>query len=407
MRGKKIDGFPSREQALKDFFAAWQPNDSIEYVPLCESEGRITAQALVSKVTLPVYRSSACDGIAVRSSDFSGGFPDYRDWKIGRDFARADTGDDFADAFDAVIMIEEVDLTEDGGVGYISPDIRVQAGTNVEPAGGTIKEGDLLVGAGISIRPQDMAAMALGGVDMVPVWRRPKVAFLPTGSELVPPGIRPARGQNIDTNSLFVRRSLLHMGAEPILFPITPDDPALLKERLVRALEMADLVILNAGTAKGDEDFSFRLLGENGMLIHHYIAMAPGRPMALAVANGKPVINLPGPSLAALNGMNWCVQAAVNLWLHRPNQKKPRVKGVLMEDISSTPHMAILCMMNVAEENGTYFIYPVSMSDHNSAELLTADAIYVSEIGESTRAKGEMIEVELMRGLEYLSDNRG
>jgi len=402
MRGKRIDGFPTREQALRDFFKAWTPKEKIELVPLTEAAWRIIARALFSVNTLPVYRVSSCDGIAVKSSLFEKGMPDYQIWREGIEFVRADTGDDFDDAFDAVIPIEEADLTEDGCVSFISPDVEVACDSNVRPRGSTLREGDLLVKQNMPLRPTDLANLAMGGISMVPVWKKPRVAFIPTGSELIPQGGRPKRGENVDTNSVMVWQMLIRMGADPIMFPIIPDNPSELKERLAEALSIADVVILNAGTAKGREDYNYSILGHEGNLIHHYIAAAPGRPLAMAVVYGRPVINLPGPTIAAFFGMDWCIRAVVNRFLHTPIQRRPRIKGVLMEDIHSTPHMAILCRLNAVKAANGYELYPLSFQAMSLAQCMASNAMYVCDVGESVRHKGEILEVELLRGEEYL-----
>ena len=130
--GEKImHGFPSREEALADFFAAWEPPaEATELVSLDEAVGRVTARDLVSANTLPVVRASACDGIAVRSAAFADGRPDTSSWELGRDYVRADTGDDFPDAYDAVIMIEKAAIQPDGSV-VLDDDVQVESGTNV------------------------------------------------------------------------------------------------------------------------------------------------------------------------------------------------------------------------------------------------------------------------------------
>ena len=194
----------------------------------------------------------------------------------------------------------------------------------------------------------------------------------------------------------------MRMGAEPLIFPITSDDPEALRRRLREALAMADLVILNAGTARGGEDFSVSLLEEEGKLIHHYVSAAPGRPMALAVIDGKPVINLPGPSLAAFFGMNWCVRAVINRFLHLPMQRRPRIRGVLMEDIRTNPNMAILCKLRVEAEDGEYRFYPLSFHSGTMPQCLTSSAMYVSDVGESLLEKGTVIEAELLRDASCL-----
>ncbi|MDR0648001.1 MAG: molybdopterin molybdotransferase MoeA [Synergistaceae bacterium] len=402
-----MQGFPSAEQALADFFRAWEPKEQVELVPIDEAAWRVTAGTLYSENTLPVARISACDGIAVCSDRFADGAPDISKWRIGTDFVRADTGDDFEDRFDAVIAIEEVDLTEDGGISFISPDVEVEPGSNVRERGDSFWKGDLLIGENLPIRPTDLAALAMGGVTMVPVRKKPRAAFIPTGSELIPPQMRPKRGQNVDTNSLMAKHMLLGMGADPLLFPIVPDAKAELGNALDQALGESDIVIINAGSARGDEDFNARLLEQKGKLIHHYIAAAPGRPLALAVVNGKPVVNLPGPTMAAFFGLDWCVRAIINRYLRIPMPKRQRIQGKLMEDMHSTPHMAILCRMDVVKTANGYECYPRSFHSESLPLCMGTNAMYVSPIGESARDKGELIEVELLRGEEYLEGADG
>lgn len=183
--GEKImDGFPSREEALADFFAAWEPARSVEYVALDDAVGRVLACDLASTNTLPVVRASSFDGIAVKSAAFANGMPDTSSWKPGVDYVRADTGDDFPDAFDAVVMIEKAVVREDGSVTF-DDDVTVEPGSGVRPAGSTLRAGEPLMSAGSIIRPTDLAALAMGGTTMVPVRVKPRVAFIPTGSELV------------------------------------------------------------------------------------------------------------------------------------------------------------------------------------------------------------------------------
>ncbi len=404
MRGKEMSGFPERSKALEDFFALWEPERQTELVPLETAIGRITAGDLFSENTLPVARSSGCDGIAVRSIDFESGMPDYKTWVRGEDYDRADTGDDFDDRFDAVIMIEEVDFDEAERIIYISPDIQVRAGTNVNPSGSTIKKGDLLIRAGLPIRPTDLASLAMGGIIEVPVIKKPRVAFLPTGSELVPYTKSPARGQNVDANSPLMEATLRELGAEPLLFPICPDDPDALLKEIDQALSECDLLILNAGTAKGEEDFNFGLLGDRGQLVHHYIAAAPGRPMALAIVDGKPVVNMPGPTMAAFYTCEWCINRCVARLLGIPPKKHETVRATLMNDIRSGENMAILIRMDVYKSEDGYVCRSRPFRGASLPSSLSSNAMYVSDIGESYVPKGAEIEVELLRGREYITE---
>ena len=351
--GEKImQGFPSREEALADFFAAWEPPEAAtatELVSLDEAIGRVTARDLVSANTLPVVRASACDGIAVRSAAFADGRPDTSTWELGRDYVRADTGDDFPDAYDAVIMIEKAAIQPDGSV-VLDDDVQVEPGTNVRQAGDTIKAGTPLMKAGLPIRPTDLAALAMGGITLVPVRRKPRVAFIPTGSELVPAGIAPRRGQNVDTNSLMVKHMLIEYGADPLVFPIVHDDEAALERAFAEALAVADAVVVNGGSAVGEEDFNVRMIEARGRVVHHYIAAVPGRPLMMAVADGKPVIDLPGPTMAAYYGTQWCLQAVVARFLGVPVRKVPAVQARAAAAVGGPPQMANIARVNLTRD---------------------------------------------------------
>ena len=151
-----MEGFPTREEALADFFAAWEPVGGEELVTLDEAVGRVLARDVVSTNTLPVVRASSFDGIAVKSAAFADGLPDTSGWKLGVDYVRADTGDDFPDDFDAVVMIEKAAIQPDGSV-VLDDDVQVKPGSGVRPAGSTLKEGTPLMKAGMPIRATDLA----------------------------------------------------------------------------------------------------------------------------------------------------------------------------------------------------------------------------------------------------------
>ena len=132
-----------------------------------------------------------------------------------------------------------------------------------------MREGELLAPKHVPLRPRDLACLHLGGVWDVPVLRKPAVAFIPTGNELVPPRSAVTRGKNVDTNSVLARTSLQLLGAEPLLYPIVPDDRAMLGRTLDDALGRADIVILNGGSSKGGEDHNARLLHDRGKVLCH------------------------------------------------------------------------------------------------------------------------------------------
>jgi len=326
----------SKEEALKRMFAAWIPERETEMVQLTEADGRVLAEDQFANYNLPVVRASQMDGIAVRSVSFENGMPDTSQWMPGRDYVRADTGDDFPDDYDAVIAIENVEFLESGGI-RLPEKINASRGFNVKPQGADVRKGSLLCGKGRILHATEMAAIAMGGMDTVPVVKKPRVAFLPTGSELVPMGASLARGQNFDTNSVMVCQMLRDMGAEPVLHPIVRDDRVSLANAMEELLPQCDILLVNAGTSKGGEDYCAGLLAEKGISLFHGVAAVPGRPISAAMVGEKPVLNLAGPSFAAFYNMDWAVRPLVCRMLGVPVPERARAKAILKRPFQVPP----------------------------------------------------------------------
>lgn len=394
-----LENLIPKEEALARLFDRWTPKKETEVIPLAEAAGRVLAADQFAGYDLPVVRASTMDGIAVKSERFANGVPDTSNWKLGVDYVRADTGDDFDDAFDAVIAIENVTMLEDGGI-RLPEKINASQGFNVKPKGTDVRHGALLCKKGTVLTGLDMAAIGMGGAAVVPVVKKPRVAFLPTGSELVPVGAPLGRGQNFDTNSLLVPQMLRDMGAEPIVHAIVPDDPKRIAAAFDELLPAADIVLVNAGTSKGQEDYCARLLAERGEVLFHGVAAVPGRPISMAIVEGKPVVNLSGPTFAAFYSMDWAVRAMVCRALGIPVPKRQTVQAVLSQPLQLPSFFSVMSSVRLEQaEDGTYQATPLPLRGPKSvgtAAALTADAVYVSRLGEKAHAAGETIEVELL-----------
>jgi molybdopterin molybdotransferase/putative molybdopterin biosynthesis protein len=391
----------SRAEVMEKLFALWTPRRETETLPLEQSHGRICGADLRSRLTLPAVRSSGGDGIAVRSADFSGPQPDTSTWREGRNYVRADTGDDFDDRFDAVIMIEDLVFNGEGGFS-LPPGFSVLSGMNVRGRGSLVMEGDLLLKQGLPVRACDMGALAMGGVTEVPALRKPVAAFIPTGSELVPPGAIPGRGQNVDSNSVMIRHLLLEMGAEPLIFPIIRDETGPIRAALEEALEKADLAIINGGSSKGAEDHNARLLSDMGQLISHGVSSAPGRPLCLALAGGKPVINLPGPMLAAYFGADWCVRGIICRALGIPMPRRPTVRAVLKGEglpRKLPENFELFCRVALERAGPGYEASPILPTGGGRTPGFSSAQCILK--GPSPLDGGD-IEVELTRGAEFI-----
>lgn len=395
----------SKENALERLFSYWKPERKNEMISVADAAGRVLAESRYALYNLPVVRSSVMDGIAVRSVCFQNGIPDTSGWKYGIDYIRADTGDDFDDAFDAVIAIEDVTFSEDGKI-TLEPGINVKPGYQVKPCGTDVKKGAFLVAEGTLLTASDLAALAMGGIAEIPVVRKPVVSFLPTGSELAAVGEKLHRGQNFDTNSIMVKQMLREMGAEALLHPIVPDDPKEIEKAFDELLPGSDIVLINAGTSKGEQDYCARMLSERGKVLFHGVAAVPGRPMSMAIIDDKPVINLSGPAFAAFYSMDWAVRSVVCKYFGIPVPVRERITATLTESFRMPPFFSMMVSFQVEKtKDGSYTATPLALRGPKSAkttEVLTANGVYITRPGEKPKDAGEQIEIELLRNRAYL-----
>lgn len=393
---------PSREEVIRRVIESWPVKREWEEVPVEDAWGRIPCSHIFSRFTLPVVRSSSRDGVAVMSSRFAEGVPDTSKWISGVDFVRADTGDDFDDAFDAVITIEDVDISRDGRL-TVHEGVSVSPGENVRPSGSTVKEGEMLARAGLPLRPRDLAGLQMGGINRVRVLKKPVVAFIPSGSELIAPGTPLTRGKNIDTNSLLMQETLKELGASPLCFPIVRDDGEEMEKALDQALACADIVVMGGGSSKGEEDYTATLLHEKGTVLCHGTQAVPGRPLCAAIIEGKPVINLPGPFVSAYHGLDWCINGLVAHYLNQPPRRRQLVKAVLTKPLHGSSIVSMLVHMEVVgkRDKSGYTATPCSLGETPMSRTIMANGQYKTRLNEDIPAGG-MVEVELLRGLEYI-----
>lgn len=384
----------SRFQVLNDLYEKWNVIADTEAVSLRDSFGRVLAEDVYSQWTIPVVRASAMDGVAVKSSAFENGRPDTEKWVRGVDYDRADTGDDFDDAFDAVIAIEQVELLPDGGI-LIDDDVEVTEGYSVRPAGSTLMKDELMLVKGTRMRAEHIACAAMAGRESVVVYKKPVVAFVPTGSELVPAGAPVGRGQNIDSNSPMAEAMIREMGGEPLLYPIVKDKRSDLESVLEDALSKSDIVVLSGGSSKGEEDFNTHILQDKGDLICDGVAAVPGRPMTLALIDGKPVMNSSGPPFAAFYSLDWCVRAMICYMLGISFSERHRVRAKLMEDLHTPEVMEMLVKMNVYRTRHGFRAEPVELGAASLGDSFNANGIMISTPGVGYLPAGSIVEIEL------------
>ena len=289
-----------------------------ESVALGAALGRVLAQDVAAPIDVPPFDRSGVDGFAVRAADTTGasdgaprrlllnteviacGHPPSVEVRPGTATTIA-TGGAIPRGADAVVMIEHTELVETPDGPAIDVRRAVVPGQFVGFAGTDIARGECLLRSGTLITSREIGMLAACGIAQVPVVRRPRVAVLSTGDELVAPGtpLRPAA--IYDSNNAIVAAAVQEAGGEPLVLGAYPDDEAALGAALARALDAADMVVLSGGTSKGAGDLSHRIMGRvtPGVIVHG-VALKPGKPLCLAVAGDKPIAVLPGFPTSAI-----------------------------------------------------------------------------------------------------------
>lgn len=394
-----------------------------EHIPLDEkAAGRILAGPVWAKISSPHYHASAMDGFAVRSSATAGAQPSRPlVLKVPSEAAYVDTGDPLPAWADAVLPVEIVEpvLDPDGAIheaphqgGQASPNlrrppfIRIRAAcppwSHVRPLGEDMVATELVLPAGHKLRPVDLGALAGSGQVDVEVARQPVVSILPTGTELVPIGHVPQPGQIIEYNSLVLAAQVEAWGGSVVRLPICPDRFEEIRSYIAAAAESSDLVLLNAGSSAGEEDFSAEVIASLGQVLVHGVAVRPGHPVILGMIQRKdgakiPAIGVPGyPVSAALTGEIF-IEPLLTRWLGKPPFEPQVVQAFLTRKVTSPPGDDDYLRVALGRVNGRLLAAPISRGAGVITSLVRADGIAILPRGVQGLESGAAVDVRLYR----------
>ncbi len=406
-----------------------------ETIPLDENAlGRITAEPIWALASSPHYHASAMDGFAVRAEETNGAQPSspiqllvlsnvegsvISDQSLISNLQSliskyVDTGDPLPDWANAVIQIENVEsLDENGEItnAIRAPKtIRIRAAvapwSHVRPLGEDIVATQLVLPAGHTLRPADLGAIAASGHQEIKVSRKPKVAILPTGTELVPIGSKLKSGDILEYNSLVMAAQVKAMGAEPTRYPITKDDFDLICERVQEAAQTHDLVLLNAGSSAGAEDFSASVVEKLGTLLVHGVAVRPGHPVILGLINQSsienrksqiPIIGVPGYPVSAALTVDIFVEPVIAKWLGRKPLELPIETATLTRKIVSPAGDDDYVRVVVGRVDEKLLAAPLSRGAGVITSLVQADGLALIPSGAQGLDAGDSVKVSMYR----------
>lgn len=389
-----------------------------ETIPTESALGRVTAKAIFSPQPLPAFRRSTMDGFAVRAADTfgaSGSLPAFLsvvgEVPMGRSAAVdlrtgeaviVHTGGMIPQAADAVVQVE---LTQVIGAGVITePPFEIEvfkavaSGENVLQVGEDVQEGEEILPMGHLLRPQDLGGLMALGITTVDVSRRPRVAILATGDEVVAPDQETAPGQIRDINSYSVAGQVRKAGGLPLLGGIIRDEFKALESAARDALAGADMLVMSAGSSVSVRDKTVEVierLGKPGVLFHG-VATRPGKPTIVGVVGTKPVLGLPGNPVSAMIQFDMFGTPAIyRLQGLNYQPKQGSVWARLSQNIASQSGREDYVPAKLHESDEGLIATPVFGKSNLIYTLVNADGLIIIPLNKGGLAAGERVEVRL------------
>ena len=429
------------DEALRKWFQELASGRVLRHLPgekiqVTDSLGRVTAEAVTAKISSPFYHSSAMDGYAVRFADTFGASERIpKRLATGKQAVYVDTGDPMPDGFNAVIMIEDINVIKaestgekaentptltlpprGGGQGrggdsefpipteYIEIIAPATPWQNVRVIGEDIVATELILPENQKIRPVDMGAMIAGGHTGVMVRRKPRVVIIPTGTEIVEPGSELKRGDIIEYNSRILGGLVSEWGGEAVRFRIVPDNMEELKKAILEAHGMGDLIVVNAGASAGSEDFTAEAVKDLGEVILHGVGIRPGKPVILGRIKGKPVLGIPGYPVSAFITFTLFARPLLYRWLGLDPGSPEILKAKISRQVASSLGQEEFLRVKVGKVGESFVATPVSRGAGVLMSLVRADGFVRIPAMSEGIGSGSEVDVELMRSRDEIEN---
>lgn len=386
------------DEARRLFLSRFRGADAAcraETIPVPDALGRVTARAVAANQPAPFFHSAAMDGLAVAAErTFAASETAPARFSVPGEAAWIDTGDPLPEGADAVVPSEELHWRDDGSVEIHGP---AAPWANVRVTGQEIATGEMVLPSGWRIEPADIGSLLASGVTHVDVARRPLVAILPTGGELIRPGAKLEIGKVVEFNSEIAAGIVRREGGEPAVGAFVPDDLSRLREALREAAAAADVVVVLAGSSAGSEDYTPQAIELEGELVAHGVNIAPGKPTALGFVAGAPVIGLPGFPVAAVISARLFLEPLLRALLGVPETAPPVQRAVLPRAVASRLDAREYVRVRLGSVGGTTYAYPLPRGSAAIFSYTRAQGLVVVPEGVEGLASGAVVDVEILR----------
>ncbi|WP_350343324.1 molybdopterin biosynthesis protein [Proteinivorax tanatarense] len=385
------------EECLDSYKKEFSKLIEIDKIEPEDSLGRVCADNVYATRSVPHYVSSAMDGYAVKAEETVGANVDKPvELKFDKQAVYVDTGDAVPDGFDAVIKIEDVNKLQDG-IEIIGAAFK---GQHIRPIGEDIVAHELLLPKGKTIEPMDVAVMVASGTKKVLVTSEIKVAIIPTGDEIVSHKNNPQIGEIVDSNSHLFAALLKKWGANPVVYPIVKDDFKALKETVKDAAAKCHMVLLNAGSSAGKDDYSSEVINTLGEVYYHGVAIKPGKPTILGKAFDKPIIGVPGYPVSGFIVMEKIIKEIYHSLMEITSVPSITLKARLTKPaVSDLKHKEFI-RVKVGKVKGKVVATPLGRGSALMNTIVHGDGLLTVPSNSEGHRAGEDVEIELFKQLD-------
>ncbi len=402
----------SLEEAQKIWYELITSLDRVtEKIDVKNAEGRISSEQVRARRSAPHFYASAMDGFAVKAEEteeINERSPE--EFKLSEDAVEVNTGSPVPNEFNAVIKIEEVQVVDSETIRIFQS---VPPWHNIRSVGESVLQGEQILCAEEEITPYHVGALLEAGVLEVEVFSQPDLSIIPTGDEIVPPENEPARGELVDFNSAMLTSAGESLGAKVNSYQICPDDPDLIKEKLLQAVKTSDIIAVIAGSSAGSRDYTANIIENTGEVLVHGVDIMPGKPLLLGKISSTPIIGLPGYPLSCLLDYELFLKQALK-YMQGHNFSRPVYKeAVLKRKVSSSPGRIEFLRVNLRPDDKEGYIAAVRRRGSATMKsLLQADGylkIPANREGLDAGETGEVIPLksdrEISQGLVLIGSN--
>ena len=392
------------EQARRDYIQLLESHGfgpKTEVIPVFESCGRVTARAVYAHICAPHYAASAMDGVAVNAKDTFGATETTPVTLQPGQYTVLDTGDPIPEGRDAVIMVEDIVKNEDGSITIHAAAAPWQ---HIRQIGEDVCAGEMILPGHMTVSPAAIGAMIAGGVLEIEVIRKPVIGIIPTGDEIIPPCTDPKPGDILEFNGSIFSAMVKSWGAEAVVYPIVPDKFDRIQAMVAKAASECDMVILNAGSSAGREDFSARVIRELGEVLYHGIAMKPGKPAILGCQGDKPILGVPGYPVSGIIVIEQLLKPLIDHWLQVPPAPAQYAKATLTRPVVSGLKYEEFVRVRMGCVGGRLMASPLSRGSGVVSSFMKADGIVEVPQGLEGYEAGSEVNVRLLSPIQKLQN---